>query len=149
MMSLDDLIPAVPHGFGAWEAFLAVALIAVLKLFRARVLKHRSVYVDRFGWSIIIYDVVFGISALIGLTFGLYPGLTPHIYISRIATGAIIVVAAWQLFEVWRADNQRVDAAVSGTVPVAPTPPTDPYDRRKRLRREDDVKAYTAWQEQQ
>ena len=49
MMSLDDLIPAVPHGFGAWEAFLAVALIAVLKLFRARVLKHRSVYVDRFG----------------------------------------------------------------------------------------------------
>jgi hypothetical protein len=135
-VTLTDLVPTAPQGFDAWEGVFALAVLGILKLYRARVMKHRSSFVDRFGWSIIIYDVVFGIAAILTMVVSVYPGLSPHIWITRVSTTAVVIVAAWQLFEVRSAGVGRVDAAVSGAMGNA-TPTNDSGERRMYDRRQE------------
>lgn len=124
-MDIRSWIPTAPSGFDAWEAVATVAVIGILKLYRAYVMKRRSVYVDRFGWSIIVYDFVFGLAALMGFVLAFYPELNPHIWITRISTGSILIMAAWQLLEVHAANDERMDAAVAGTTSPTPSEPTE------------------------
>jgi hypothetical protein len=136
-VNLTDLIPTFPSGFDAWESLVTAFLIAVLKMYRARVMKHRSVFVDRFGWSIIGYDIIFGIAVLIGVFFTIYPGITPHVWIGRMATTWVLFAVIWQLAELYLASDARVNAAVAGA-PIDSPPPTGSerrmYDRRQETR---------------
>jgi threonine/homoserine efflux transporter RhtA len=141
-VTLTDLVPTWPIGFDALESLITIFLIAVLKLYRARLMKRRSTYVDRFGWSLIGYDIVFGISALTGVAMTIYPAIAPHVYISRVSTTAVLFAVLWQLTELFLASDERVEAAISGTAAGTHTPPTDKerrvYDRRQETR---DMKA--------
>jgi hypothetical protein len=140
---LDILIPALPRGFDAWETMVTVALLVTLKLLRAYFMKRRSTYVDRFGWALIVFDVVFALFFLTTLVWTLYPGLRPDTaWAGRSLITSVLVVTTWQLLEILLAPFARVDAAVSGSVAPLDAPPPGKerrvYDRRQETR---DMKA--------
>lgn len=142
-MDIPSLVPTFPNTFDAWEGLVTILVIGILKLTRARFLKHRSEYIDRFGWSIISWDIVFGVSAMVVLFMTLYPGILPSVWIVRSMNAGIILIGFWQLAEIVTAPDHRIKSAMSGVKPVEYG--GDPYDRRKKLRRTDDEQAYEAW----
>jgi hypothetical protein len=113
-MQMSDLIPTWPVGFDAWEGFTVLLVLGVLKLTRATVMKSRAQSVDRLGWSILIFDVVLGVFALQLLFRALYPGIPHDLWVGRIATAVVIVVALWQVVEVVTAQPVRIETAMSG-----------------------------------
>ena len=136
-MNRASLIPEMPSGFDAWETFIVIAALGLFKLYRATVLKRRSHHIDRFGWSIILFDYAFAVVFLVSITFTLYPGLR-HITMSRGLLLLLLAVTIWQAWEVWRADTARVDVTVGGTngTPGDDAPPSQ--ERRTHYRRLED-----------
>lgn len=136
------LVPHIPHGFDAWESFITVLLLVAMKFLRGWFMKTRSSYVDRFGWAIIIFDWVFACVFATSLIWSLYPGLRPHsAYTQRILVTSLLVVTAWQLFEIITADLARVEAAASGATNGHTPHNDDVYngkDRRRIIRRKAD-----------
>ena len=125
-MRLDDLIPTWPIGFDRWESVVTLILLGLFKLDRGGILKHRSAYIDRFGWSIIVFDITFGLAALHAVLVSLYPGLFLNIWQTRIATAVVVVAVLWQWWEVRTAPYQRVHEAMAGATNGHPVerPPT-------------------------
>jgi hypothetical protein len=113
-MTVSDLIPTWPIGFDAWEGVLALLVLAVMKLTRATVMKRRATAIDRLGWSILVFDVVFGLVALVAVLRVLYPAIGADLWIGRITTTSLIVVALWQVIEVVTAQPVRIETAMSG-----------------------------------
>jgi hypothetical protein len=113
-MTVHDLIPDWPAGFDAWEGVLALLVLAVLKLTRATVMRRRATSIDRLGWSILVFDVVFGVVALVAVLRVLYPSIGADLWIGRITTTSLMVVALWQVIEVVTAQPVRIETTMSG-----------------------------------
>lgn len=135
--TLSLLSPNWPNGFDQWEGFIAVLLLAAFKLFRGTAMQRRAVYIDRFGWSIIVYDYCFFVVFFVSCLFTLYPQLERSEWIARILLAILIAVTIWQFAEVRWASTRRIQHA---TGPEDSTPP--PWDRHERRvnppRREED-----------
>ena len=130
-------VPEWPAGFDRWESFIVILALGLFKFYRATVLKRRSHYIDRFGWSIILFDYVFAFVFCVSILFSLYPELR-HINISRGMLLLLLGVTIWQAAEVWRADTARVEITVGGTngTPGDDAPPSQ--ERRTHYRRLED-----------
>ena len=113
-MQFNDLIPTWPAGFDDWESVVTLLLLGLFKIDRGGILKRRSAYVDSFGWSIIIFDITFGLAALHAVLVSLYPGLLLTIWQPRIITAVVVAVVIWQWVEVRTAPYQRVHEAMAG-----------------------------------
>lgn len=80
---------------------------------------ERARRIDFFGWSIILFDYVFGGVLLIGTLWVFYPGLRTEAF-DLLITAALATVALWQGYTVWRAPVHRIDRAISNPDDVPP-----------------------------
>lgn len=113
---LEAITPAWPTGFDAWEGFITLLLLAIFKQVRGTLMQHRARYIDRFGWSIILYDYVFAVVFFTSCLFILYPGLNVTPWVGRVLLTLLIMATIWQLTEILRAAPPRVDAAAGGVI---------------------------------
>ena len=132
-------VPEWPSGITAWESFLLILALGALKVYRGTVLKRRSLWIDRFGWSIITFDWAFGAVFLLSAFFRLYPDTT-HPYLSRALLFILGAFTLWQAYEVARAEHVRVTSSLGG-LPNGhdhdlDTPPSP--ERRTHYRRAED-----------
>jgi hypothetical protein len=111
-----SLVPNFPDSYTAWDGLTTLLFLAVFKLFRGTRMKRRSRYVDRMGWSIIIYDLIFGAVFAFASIWTLYPQLYGGVWTDHIVNAILKVITAWQFYETWNAPEPRVEAAISGTV---------------------------------
>lgn len=134
---LGALSPQLPTTGTAWFHLIAIALAGAVKVFRGSVMHKRARRIDFFGWSIILFDYVFGAVLLIGTLWALCPQLHEE-WLDLLATGALVSVAVWQGYTVYAAPDHRINRAMTQNVPVNEygTPITG--DRRKTVRREAD-----------
>jgi hypothetical protein len=58
--------------------------------------------------------VVFGVVALVAVLRVLYPSIGADLWIGRITTTSLMVVALWQVVEVLTAQPVRIETAMSG-----------------------------------
>ena len=139
--TLTVLAPNWPVGFDQWEGFIAVFLLAYFKLFRGTTMQRRAAFIDRFGWSIILYDYIFFVVFAASILFSLYPTLDASQWIGRVLLGLLIVVTVWQFIEVKTATPHRIQHAAGpeddGHVPWdlnerRVNPPRRQEDRRLR-----------------
>lgn len=128
-MSIADLYPHWPVGFDAWEGFIVLVALGLFKFYRGTTLKRRSEHVDRFGWSIIIFDWTFAVVFGVSIAFNLYPELRTH-HVSRVLLGLLLAVTIWQTLEVARAQPHRVREAMGGRNGIVPEPTYPEIDRR-------------------
>lgn len=138
-MNWDSLSPSLPQGFDGWESLTFLLSLFVLKIVRPTFLKKRSSYVDRFGWSILIFDWLFALIVGISTFYVFYPDQRDWagaIWLNRIMVGMLVISAVWQVIEVIIARPVRVEVAMAG-VPVNDTPweAGKSAERRKGYRR--------------
>jgi hypothetical protein len=141
---LDILIPNWPDSKTAAYMLSALILWGLFKADRARILYRGSSHVDRFGWSIILYDLLFGLLLLWGSFRTLYLSGSDPWWLLIVETTAILVVTLWQWAEVRLADWQRIKRAVDKQpympslvgLPSVDYPPEQ--DRRRWYRRHED-----------
>jgi hypothetical protein len=141
LLGLDwgRLVPTLPNGFDEWEGFTLLFALFVLKTVRPVFLKRRSSYVDRFGWSILLFDFIFSVFVGISAFYLLYPEQRTwvgSIWLNRIMIGLLVASALWQVVEVVIARPVRVEVTMAG-VPVNDTPweAGKSAERRKGYRR--------------
>lgn len=130
------LLPHVPRGYDAWDSFYVLLAMALFKFYRGRKMQTRAYYIDRFGWSIILFDYVFGTVFTLSTLFACYPGLHVSIWIDRFFLNLLLTVTIWQALEIQTADYERVKAAASGI--GNGSPPYDGTERRSTTRRAED-----------
>ena len=135
-MNWADLAPHWPLGFDRWEIVALLAMTGLLKLDRGRILYRNSEYIDRLGWSIIAWDFVLGFYAATAVLWAFYPG-THHLWWQRLLLGSVIAIAAWQWYEVRKADHHRVTRVmghspepINTSVYKGPDRRVGPVDRR-------------------
>lgn len=135
--NVNWLIPTVPDGYNQWAKLIVVFISGVMLLYRGRVMHDHATRIDFFGWSVIIFDTVFGGSMVISSFWRLYPA-THTAWIDWIVILSVAMVVTWELIMVRRASHDRIDRALS------PDPPRnergDPIvrDRRRHHRRTED-----------
>jgi hypothetical protein len=130
------IIPNVPPAKMAVFDIVTLGVLAMFKLDRGRLLKRNANYIDRFGWSIILFDLGFGIIFLGAVVRTLYPALeSTQAHVG--STLLLFALAMWQWIEVRSADWHRVNRAMdAGPVMVGITREIE--ERRQVVRREED-----------
>lgn len=108
---LGAFSPHLPTTMTAWFHVLALAVAGFVKLYRGSVMRRRAIRIDTFGWSIIMFDYVFGSALVIGTVWAFYPQLHTE-WFDILTTGALVGVAVWQGFMVHWAPNLRLDLAM-------------------------------------
>jgi hypothetical protein len=78
-------------------------------------MKRRASFVDRLGWSIIVFDLVFGITSLLTVLWVLYPAAEIHPWVGRVAVFTVLVSIIWQWWEIRHAPQPRIELAMSGS----------------------------------
>lgn len=134
---LAALSPTLPTNTTAWFHLIALALAGWVKIFRGSVMHQRARRIDFFGWSIILFDYIFGAVLLIATMWALYPTSHNEV-VDIIATAALVAVAIWQGYTVYAAPDHRINRAMTNTVPVNEHGIPIEGDRRKAVRRESD-----------
>ena len=133
------LSPTLPTTFTAWFHLTALALAGSVKVFRGSIMQQRARRIDLFGWSIILFDYIFGVALLIGTLWAFYPRLQTE-WFDLIVTGALVSVTVWQGLNVWSAPDHRINRAMTQNVPVNENGIPITGDRRQYVRREADRK---------
>jgi hypothetical protein len=136
-VNIPDLDPTWPSGTQAWLAFALILGMGLFKLDRGLLMKRRAAYVDRFGASVITFDLVFGATLLVSTVTVLFPRLRTFDVIFWLTIAPLFVVMAWQWVEIRLASRDRVHVAMAGTISAAPWSEGDP-DRRLEFRRVED-----------
>lgn len=142
-MSWSDLSPHWPQGFDEIEAFIVILTLTCFKVYRGSRMQRRARYIDRFGWSIILFDYAFGLVFFLAFLYSLYPGLHVSYWQSRLALILLLVVTIWQAVEIHVAADRRVQAAASGDRSLDDSDPPTSYngpDRRSGHERRRDVR---------
>lgn len=128
-MGLHDLAPIWPDTAHSWAQLALITGMAVFKLDRGTLMKRRAAYVDRFGASIIAFDLVFGVTLLITAARLLVPRLQGSGVLFWATLVPLFLVMGWQWLEVRHAARERLHVAMAGAVATSPWQPGDP-DRR-------------------
>lgn len=130
MTTLDAFDPTWPNSLHTWAVFAFSLALAIFKLDRGTLMWRRSSYVDRFGASIITFDLVMGATFLIVAAQSLYPRLQQSETVFWSLLLPLGLAMFWQWIEIRLATRERVHVAVAG-VPVTGSTwqPGDP-DRR-------------------
>ena len=140
-MSWSDLSPHWPQGFDAIEAFAVVFTLTCFKIYRGSRMQRRARFIDRFGWSIILFDYAFGLVFFLAFVYTLYPGLHVSVWQSRISLIILLAATIWQAIEIHVAEDRRVQAAAAGHRSSddydPPTSYNGPERRSGRERRKD------------
>jgi hypothetical protein len=111
---MEILSPTLPTTLITWFHIVALALVGSVKLFRGIVMQRRARVIDFFGWSIIMFDYVFGTALIIGTLWSFYPG-AHHRWFDLMTTGALVIVAIWQGYTIFTASENRLDRALVST----------------------------------
>jgi len=142
-VSWSDLSPHWPQGFDEIEAFVVILTLTCFKVYRGTRMQRRARYIDRFGWSIIIFDYAFGIVFCLSFLYMLYPGLHVSAWQSRITLMLLLAATVWQAFEIHVAEDRRVQAAAAGDRSLDDSDPPTSYnepERRSGYERRKDVR---------
>ena len=129
-MSWSDLIPHIPRQYDDIEGLYFLIVLTFFKVFRAWSMQRRATYIDRFGWSIILFDYVFGVVFGLSLFYTLYPAFPSSVWVSRIVINALAVSAVWQTVEIYVSSEHRVKSVLEGNEPNGPPPSYDGENRR-------------------
>ena len=121
--------PHWPEGFDRWESFVTILLLALFKIDRGTIMRRRAPVIDAFGWSIIIFDWVFGAVFMISVFWTLYPDTRLAPWGTRVTVAALLVVTLWQWAMVRRATQDRVELVASGVTNGNHWQPGDPERR--------------------
>lgn len=139
-MSVHDLDPTWPHGAHVWASFTLLVLLGLFKLDRGTIMLRRARYVDRFGASIITFDLVFGVTFLFSSLRMLYPPLARNDVLFWATLVPLFAAMTWQWIEVRIAIAQRLEVALAGATaehdqwePGDPERRVGPADRRRSV----------------
>lgn len=133
--------PDLPSTFDQWEAIIALMIVSVAKLMRGWVMCRRSTNIDRFGLSIILFDVIFGSALLITVIWTIWPATAFSIWFTRIISTSVLLVATWQLIEVTRASRVRIHRAVGPVEPFGTDAAAYDGEERRRYERRSSTRA--------
>jgi hypothetical protein len=140
MDRLVELItPQWPQGFDAWESVVVLIIIGSFKMDRGRIMHHRARFIDQLGWSIIMFDVVFGGLLLLSIVWAFYPVTSLGPWLPRIGSLLLVATAMWQWRCIRKAPQIRVDHVAAGDTvdqvinggPVTQDRRVGPPDRRR------------------
>lgn len=106
------LTPAWPDSFDDQELLVYVLFYALMKSDRGSVMQRRARRIDRFGWSLILFDRVHGAAFFVIAARIMYPEVFGSPWILRVTFAVLIAVTVWNWIEVRMADWQRLDRAV-------------------------------------
>lgn len=108
---LGALSPQLPTTFFVWYHLLALTVVGVVKLLRGSVMNRRARRIDFFGWSIIMFDYIFGAGLVLATVWAFYPALHTVTFDYAVTT-AVLLVSFWQLYTVASAPVHRIDRAM-------------------------------------
>lgn len=132
----DWITPDWPVGFDAWLGLLTLINVGQMKVYRGCVMEVRARMIDQLGWSIIVFDWVFGALFLLAAIWTLYPGLMFTTWMNRVDLIALNLITAWQTILIHRATSRRIARSVGPETPAAagmyrgPERRVGPIDRR-------------------
>jgi len=134
----DWIIPNWPVGFDAWLSLLTLINVGQMKIYRGCVMEVRARMIDQLGWSIILFDLVFGILFMLAAIWTLYPELMFTTWMNRFDLIALNLITAWQTILIHRATTRRIQRSVGPeiahtAVPIyrGPERRVGPADRRQ------------------
>jgi hypothetical protein len=128
---IELITPQWPQGFDGWETVVVLAIVGMFKMDRGRIMHHRARFIDRLGWSIIVFDVVFGGLLLLRILWSLYPETALQPWFPRVGSVVLVSVAMWQWRLVRKAPQVRVDQVAAGDAAATASPVYPEIDRRQ------------------
>lgn len=132
----DWITPHWPHGFDSWYVWVVLIVTGCTKLYRGFLMHRRAPVIDALGWSIILFDYLFGASLVLAAVWTVYPRVRTHDVVLTSAT-VVLVIALWQVWAIHRVSHARIQASIGATDTHVydGTPATDrrvgPPDRRR------------------
>jgi hypothetical protein len=109
--------------------------MGLFKLDRGTTMRRRAVYVDRFGASIITFDLVFALTFIAGSIETLYPALAQNEVVFWATLVPLFLAMVWQWIEIRLAPHERIVVSMAGPNAETTWKPGDPDRRSGKERR--------------
>lgn len=131
------LAPTFPPSVSSWYHIIAIAVTGAVKVRRGNRMRTQARRIDLFGWSIILFDLVFGGALVLAVVWAFYPILDQR-WFDLAVTTAILAVALLQAYTMEIATPHRISLAMSKAPALREDGTPIGEERRQQVRRQAD-----------